>query len=73
MPTIFTYDPKDHATKKLKFLIISFQHQNLLQILESVKKSAYVIYKANMSIIILQFIMGNVACIRNIPSNKFLQ
>ena len=42
MHTLFTCDPMDQATKKMKFLPISFQHENLL-ILESVKKSAYVL------------------------------
>ena len=64
LPALFTYDPIDLATKKMKFLLISFQHENVLWILESVKKSAYVSHKPNMSIIILQFIMGNVACIK---------
>ena len=43
MHTLSTCDPMDQATKKMKFLPISFQHENLLLILESVKKSAYVI------------------------------
>ena len=43
MPTLFIYDPMDLATKKLKFLLISFQHENVLLILESVKKSAYIL------------------------------
>ena len=64
MPALFTYDPIDLVTKKMNFLLISFQHENLLQILGSAKKSAYMLHsRANMSIPISQFIMGNVACI----------
>ena len=43
MPTVFTCDPIDLATKKMKCLLISFHHENLLQILESVKKSTYML------------------------------
>jgi len=72
MHTLFTCDPMDQATKKMKFLPISFQHENLLLILESIKKSAYVLLQDKHDIIILQFIIGNVACIGNIlPAVNF--
>jgi len=46
MHTLFTCDTMDQATKKMKFLPISFQHENLLLVLESIKKSAYVFLQA---------------------------